>query len=262
MNQDFWMKQEKDKLLFPDIEWSRPEQKRSAGKLLIVGGTTHGFSAVVKSYSAACEAGVGEVKIAVPDGLKKSLPPDFNDSIFLPTNQSGALSKDSEVDLVSAGKWADGILLVGDSGQNSETAILYDKLLDSTDTWLTITRDTVDLLLTSAEKLVSRPNTNLVINFPQVQKLFSKVYYPKILTSSMQFISFIEAVHKFTITYPVTITVLFNDKIIVAHDGQVASQDFTDQMSLINGTLAAKTSAYILWNKKKPFEAIATSWQK
>lgn len=262
MNNDYWKKQTKETPLFPDIEWSKPEQKSQAGKLLIVGGTTHGFTAVVKSYSAALETGAGEVKVAVPDALKKTLPPDFHDSIFLPTNQSGALAKDGEKELIVASQWANGALLVGDSGQNSETAILYDKLLNSTDTWLTITRDAVELLFTSAEKLVNRPNTNLVMNFQQTQKLFSKVYYPKILTFSMQFISFIEAIHKFTITYPVTLTVLFNDKIVVSFNGEVISQDFSDQMALINGILAAKTATYLLWNQKKPLEAIATSWQK
>lgn len=261
MSNDYWQKQNKDKLLFPDIEWSKPEQKSQAGKLLIVGGTMHGFTAIVKSYSAALETGAGEVKVAVPDGLKKSLPADFHENIFLPTNQSGALSKEGETELVVAGQWANGVLLVGDSGQNSETAILYEKLLDSTGTWITVTRDAVELLFASAEKLVNRPKTNLVMNFPQVQRLFSRVYYPKILTFSMQFVSFIEAIHKFTITYPVTLTVLFNDKIIVAHDGEVISQDFSNQMSLINGTLAAKTATYLLWTPQKPLEAITSSWQ-
>jgi hypothetical protein len=171
------------------------------------------------------------------------------------------LSKSGEAELIAAGQWADGILLVGDSGQNSETAILYDKLLDATDAWATITRDAVELLYTSAEKLANRPHTNLVMNFPQVQKLFSKVYYPKILTFSMQFMSFVEAARKFTITYPVTLTVLFGSKIIVAHGGQVVSQDFSDQTALINGQLAARAAAYLLWSPKKPLPAIATSWQ-
>jgi NAD(P)H-hydrate repair Nnr-like enzyme with NAD(P)H-hydrate dehydratase domain len=258
---DYWQKQDPDAPLFPDIEWSKPEQRSQAGKLLIVGGSTHGFTAVVKSYSVAVEAGVGSVKVAVPDGLKRNLPADFGDGVFLPTNPSGALSKNGEAGLIAAGQWADGILLVGDSGQNSETAILYDKLLDATDAWATITRDAVELLYTSAEKLANRPHTNLVMNFPQVQKLFSKVYYPKILTFSMQFMSFVEAVRKFTITYPVTLTVLFGGKIIVAHGGQVVSQDFSDQTSLINGTLAAKAAAYLLWSPQKPLQAIATSWQ-
>ena len=261
MDREYWQRQNVDNPLFSDIEWSKPEQKSKAGKLLIAGGTIHGFSAVVKSYSAALEAGAGEVKVAVPDGLKKNLPPDFQNGIFLPTNHSGALSKKGEAEIISAGKWADGILLVGDSGQNSETGILYDKLLNSNETWITITRDAVELLYTSAEKLANRKNTNLVMSFPQVQKLFSKVYYPKVLTFSMQFVGFIEALHKFTITYPVTLTVLFNEKIIVAHDGEVVSQDFNNQMLLINGQLAAKTATYLLWNPKKPLQSIATSWQ-
>ena len=260
MNQSYWKKQIIEEPLFPDVDWNRPEQKTKAGKLLIVGGSTHGFSAVVKSYSAALETGVGEVKVAIPDGLKKNLPPNFSDGIFLPTNASGAFSKEGEVELIAAHQWANGILLVGDSGQNSETGILYEKLLNSTDGWITITRDAVELLYNSAENLANRPNTNLVVNFSQIQKLFSKVYYPKILTFSMQFISFIEALHKFTITYPVTLTVLFNNKIIVAHDGEVVSQNFDNQMTLISGQLAAKIATYLLWSPKKPLQAIATSW--
>jgi hypothetical protein len=261
MNLDYWQKQTSDKPLFPDIEWSKPQQKAQLGKLLIVGGTTHGFSAVVKSYSAALEAGAGQVKVALPDKLKNSLPPDFSDGVFLPTNPSGALSKDGEEQLITSAKWADGVLLVGDSGMNSETEVLFDKLLSEVDTWLTITRDSFDLLLNSAPSLVSRPQTHLLLNFPQVQKLFSAVYYPKILTSSMQFTSLVEALHKFTITYPLTLTVLFNGQIIVSHAGQIVTQNFPDQMSLINGALSARTAAYLLWNPKKPLEAIVTSWQ-
>ena len=41
--QDYWKKQEAGKLLFPDIEWNKPEQKSLAGKLLIIGGSTSGF---------------------------------------------------------------------------------------------------------------------------------------------------------------------------------------------------------------------------
>lgn len=262
MTHDFWLKQKDNEPLFKDIEWDKPEQKSIAGRLLIVGGTINGFSAVVKAHTIANETGAGEIKVAIPDILKKTLPQDFNDGIFLPTNVSGSLSKESEIELFSAADWSNGILLIGDSGQNSETAILYDKLLDSTSNWVTITRDVIDLLMNSADKLVSRKNTNLVLNFSQVQKLFSKVYYPKILTFSMQFTSFIESVHKFTITYPVTLTVLFSDKIIVANDGQVVSQEYKDMMSLVNGTLATKNATYLLWSPKKPLEAIATSWQK
>ncbi|MDR3125739.1 MAG: hypothetical protein LBU20_01555 [Candidatus Nomurabacteria bacterium] len=169
MNTDYWQQQTAQEPLFPDIEWSKPQQKAQSGKLLIVGGTTHGFSAVVKAYAAATAAGAGDVKVAVPDGLKKSLPPDFADSVFLPTNPSGALSKDAQAELLAAAQWADGVLLVGDSGMNSETGILLANLLGDTDTWTTITRDAIDLLQTSAADIVKRPQTHLLMSFPQVQ---------------------------------------------------------------------------------------------
>jgi hypothetical protein len=260
VNLDYWRQQTKLKPLFPDIEWNRPQQKSAAGKLLIVGGTTHGFAAVVKSHAASQALGVGQVKVAVPDGLKKALPPDFSDGIFLPTNPSGALAKTGQDQLATASQWADGVLLVGDSGLNSETETLFAQLLGSTTGWVTLTRDTIDLLYTAAAEIVNRPNTHLLMSFPQVQKLFSHVYYPKILTFSMQFTSLVEALHKFTITYPTTLTVLFGDKIVVAHGGQVVSQDFADQMALVSGQLAAKSAAYLIWSPKKPLEAIATAW--
>ncbi|MDR3125738.1 MAG: hypothetical protein LBU20_01550 [Candidatus Nomurabacteria bacterium] len=75
----------------------------------------------------------------------------------------------------------------------------------------------------------------------------------------MQFTSLIEALHKFTITYPTTLTVLFGAKIITAHAGQVVSSDFADQLALINGALAARAATYLLWNKTQPLAAIASA---
>jgi hypothetical protein len=259
VNLDYWKKQT-DQPLFADIEWSRPQQKSRLGKLLIVGGTAHGFAAVVKSYSASVAVGVGEVKVAVPDALKQNLPADFSQAILLPTNQSGAISLEAKDQLLAAASWADGVLLIGDSGMNSETEVLLNNLLASTSSWVTVSRDAIDLLCTEASALANRPQTNLLMNFNQTQKLFSSLYYPKILTFSMQLTNFVEALHKFTITYPLTLTVVFGGKIIVAYSGQVASQDFADQTALINGQLAAKAAAYLLWNPQKPLEAVATSW--
>jgi|GEM_PF-37101 len=302
MEYDFWQQQEPDKPLFPDIEWSKPEQKSARGKLLIVGGSAHGFAGVGNAYKVATEAGAGEIKVALPDVLEKKLPPGI-DGIFLPTSSGGGIGQKGFDDLSAAVDWADGVLLIGDCGQNSETATVFEKLLEGchpgldpgsninnasktrdqsdwilkqvqddkggglelatgTNKWLTITRDAVDLLRGMGENLANRPNVNLVISFAQVQKLFSSVYYPKILTFSMQLSNIIDALHKFTTTYPITLTVQHNDQLIVAKNGEVISQKASNPMDLINGTTAARAATYLLWNKIKSLEAIATSWQK
>ena len=262
MDQSYWRKQEAGKPLFPDIEWSKPEQQSARGNLLIIGGSSHGFASVGKAWQTAGKTGAGKVKVALPDILKKNLPADI-DGIFLPTNPSGGIGRDGLDALKASAEWADGILLVGDLGQNSETATVLRELLESisSNKWVTITRDAVDLMMGIGEDLVNRPRTNLVMSFSQTQKLFSGVYYPKILTFSMQLSSVVDAVHKFTITYPTTLTIVRDDCMMVSTGGEVVTQNDVSAMRLIDGTIATHATAYLLWSPSQPLETIATSWQ-
>lgn len=75
MKPSYWQQQTKDTPLFPDIEWSKPEQKSLAGKLLIIGGNKLGFAAVAAAYATAQTTGIGECKVALPDVLKKNHRP-------------------------------------------------------------------------------------------------------------------------------------------------------------------------------------------
>ena len=131
-NSDWWQIQTPKKPIFPDIEWSKPEQRSSRGRLLIVGGNKLGFAAVGQSYKTATECGAGEVKVVLPDGLRKTLPNTMSnmlEGVFLPTNPSGGFAKNGISDLIAAANWSNGVLLIGDSGQNSETAILYEDFI-------------------------------------------------------------------------------------------------------------------------------------
>lgn len=259
MDFSYWLKQTPTKPLFPDIEWSKPEQKNRAGKLIVIGGHAQGFIAVAESYSVALDMGVGEVRVLMPDSLKKSLPTNLAEASLLKSNPSGGFSKDAWPDFAAAASWADGILLPGDAGRNSETAILYEKLLGKTDLPITITRDAVDLLKNNYSSLVERPNTLLVLSFAQIQKLFSGVYYPKVLTFSMPLNAFVDTLHKFTITYPVTIMVLHNENLVVASNGKVSTTPWTKAMEIWRGHTATRAASYWLWNPDQIFEATTVS---
>lgn len=259
MDTSYWLKQTPAKPLFPDIQWSKPEQKARAGKLLVIGGHAQGFVAVAETYNTALKAGVGEVRALMPDSLKKNLPPNLIEATLLPSNPSGGFSKDAWPEFAAGAQWADGVLIPGDAGRNSETAVLYEKLIDKTDTPLTITRDAVDLLKNNYAKLVERPNTTLVISFAQAQKLLSGVYYPKIITFSMPLAAFVDVLHKFTMTYPVTLVVLHNENLVVAHDGRVSTTPWTNAMAIWRGNTAANAASYWLWSPTQAFEAITAS---
>ncbi len=259
MDFNYWKKQSVDTPLYPDIEWGKPENRLYAGKLSIVGGNKLGFAGVAEAYSIAKTAGIGEIRVLLPDVLRKTIPNSITDAHFGPTNPSGSLSKDAAPEIAALANWASGVLLIGDAGRSSETAILYEQFVTTYQGQLVVTRDAVDLLKNSAQALVDRPNTLLIVSFAQLQKLFQSVYYPKVLTFSMQLTNLVEALHKFTISYPVSIAVLHKDHFIIASGGNIVTTEWGNPMAIWRGSVAARAAVYWLWNPSKPLEATATS---
>lgn len=259
MDSTYWRTQTSSKPLFPDIEWSKPERRDQAGRLGIIGGNKLGFAGVAEAYGVALGSGVGSVKVLLPDVLKKTIPASITDTVFSPTTPSGSLSKEAVPDLLALGDWATGVLLAGDAGRNSETAIAYEQFILEYSGPLTLTRDAVDLIKNYPDKLVERPDTLLVLSFAQLQKLFSGVYYPKVLTFSMQLAGLVEAMHKFTITYPVALLVFHKDFLVMAHEGNATTTAWENPMAIWRGQTAARAASYWLWNKKTPLEAVTAS---
>lgn len=259
MQHEYWRKQEPGKPLFPDIEWSKPERKDLAGKLGIIGGNKLGFAGVAESYQTALKTGVGSAKVLLPDSLKRSVPASLLDVIYGPTNPSGGLSGEALPELQALGQWSSGILLAGDAAKNSETALLYENFVSQYEGQLTITRDAIDLLTHTAHELIERDNTTIVASFAQAQKLFRAVHYPKMLTFNMTLLAAIEAMHKFTITYPVAITVLHKDTLVISHQGNIVTQAWDSPMAIWRGETAAKIASYQLWTPDNKIRAIATA---
>ncbi|MDB5176551.1 MAG: hypothetical protein JWN75_219 [Candidatus Saccharibacteria bacterium] len=255
----YWQRQQPTTSLFPDIHWNKPEQRGQAGKLGIIGGNKLGFASVGEAYMVALDAGVGSVRVMLPDMLKKAVPPVITDVIFGASNPSGGLARDAAPDMQAMSQWADAVLLIGDAGRNSETAILYEDFVRGFTGQLTITRDAIDLLQNTPDLVVERPDTLVVASFAQLQKMFSKLYYPKILTFSMQLQQLVETLHKFTITYPVTIATFHQDQLVIASGGQVTTTSWDNPMSIWKGSVATHAAAYWMWNPAKPLEAATAS---
>lgn len=259
MQFDYWHKQSIDKPLYPDILWQRPEQKSLAGKLAIIGGNKLGFAAVAQAYADAQKAGVGQSRVILPEALKASIDKLALDCVYVPTNPSGGMSRDALQPLQAAAAWSDAMLAIGDMGRNSETAITLEQLLATSTKPAIITRDAVDLLRASMSQLVARENTIFVLSLAQLQKLFQAVYYPKSILFSMQLSTLVETLHKFTISYPITIVAFHQNHIVVAHDGRVSSTPWENALAIWRGSVATKAAVYALQNPTKPFEAITTS---
>ncbi|MDQ5932062.1 MAG: ADP-dependent NAD(P)H-hydrate dehydratase / NAD(P)H-hydrate epimerase [Patescibacteria group bacterium] len=259
MNHSYWQRQEPSKPLFPDIEWSKPERRDQSGALLVVGGNKLGFAGVAEAYQTALKTGVGQVKVMLPDCLKKSIPPTMIDVIFAACTPSGGLSKEALPELRAVSDWANGVLLIGDAGRNAETALAYEEFISTYKGLIIVTRDAIDLVKNNPGLLAERPDTLIIASFAQVQKLFQGVYYPKMLTFNMQLLQLVEAMHKFTTTYPCTIMTLHKDTLVIAQAGSVITQPWNNPMAIWRGTVAAEASAYALWNQTDILKAVTQS---
>ena len=256
MEHTYWLKQGAEPL-FPDILWSRPESKMGAGKLAIIGGNSHGFSAPGIAYGAAQQAGAGVTRVLLPDAVKKVVKGLLPDADFAPSTPSGSFSKQSLSELLQLANWSDCVLLAGDIGRNSETSIVLEDFVHKYTELLVVAQDAVDYFKEIPLNLMNRPNTVVVLSMSQLQKMFINTPTITPITLSMTVQQLVEALHTYTIEHPATIVTKLNDLIYVAHAGYVSTTREDDKLWRVE--TAAGISVFCMQNPDKLFEATTTS---
>jgi ADP-dependent NAD(P)H-hydrate dehydratase / NAD(P)H-hydrate epimerase len=257
MDHSYWQKQDKDKPLFEDLIWSKPQQKALSGKLLIIGGNLHAIAAPGEAFDAALKQGVGECKVAMPTSTKKffgTKPP--LEIMFVKATHSGSFSLEAYDEIKSFLGWADGVLLAGDFGHNSETTILLEKV-SATDKLRTYCGDALDNLISDTELLLQNANNALVLSMAQLQKLVVNMHYARPIKLDMSLMQLVEFLHDFSKILPSHMVIMHTDEIIVASGGQIVS---TKTSVPIKHTKIATTAAiWWLQNPSKPLQALTTA---
>lgn len=258
-DRDFWHRQVLDQPLFPDLLWSRPENRALAGKLLIVGGNAFGFAAPAEAYRIAEHTGIGVARVLLPDALKGTIGKVIEAGDFAPSTPSGSFSQKALNELLAHADWADGVLLAGDLGHNSETAILLEKLAEKYSGQLTVTRDAADYFTSTPQGLVRRPDTTLAISFAQLQKLAMSARFTLPFTFGMDILHLVDALHEFTTLYPLHLIVKHLQQVFVASQGQVSSTRLREDMEIWRTPVAARASVWWLQNPSQSFAALTTA---
>lgn len=259
MEQAYWHRQKPNEPLYPALSWSRPQNRQSAGKLLIVGGNLHSFAAVGESYGVAVKAGVGTIRIMLPDALQKTIGKFFDAGEFAPSTPSGSFSQKAVAPILDAALWADAILVAGDLGRNAETAILLETLLRKTTIQVTITQDAVDYITSTPTIGQTRPNTTLALSLSQLQRLAIATKHTEAITYSMDMLRLAEWLHNFTAKYPFSIITEHNEMMLVAVNGEISTTKTAENTPIWRVQTAARASVWWLQNPSKPFEAITTA---
>lgn len=258
MQNKYWHKQGSEPL-FPDLVWSRPENRAHAGKLLIVGGNLYSFAAAANAYQEAGKAGVGTARVLLPDKLQKTVGRVFEAGEYVPSTPSGSFAQNALTELLATSQWADGVLLAGDFGRNSETAILLEKFTEKYSGQLTITHDAADYFIPNPAAVLNRADTLFVISFAQLQKLAVNAKFPTAFTFDMDFLRLVDALHEFTSHHAVFIVTKHLDTLFVAVNGQVSTTKLGKDRPIWRVKTAAHASVWWLQNPSKPFEALTTA---
>ena len=248
---DYWVKQT-DGPLFPELEWSRPENRALAGKLLIVGGTGYEFKAPANAYGDALEAGVGVAKVLLPSSMQKVVHDIFPEAEFAPSTPSGSFARESLAQLLDMAAWADGVLLPGNLGKNSETSVLLETFLGKYQGQVVLAGDAADIDFTH---LTGRQNTLLVLAFDQLRALGTSAKFSQAFTRGGGLVKLVDNLHVFTTENPLNIIVEYEDSLVVATGGHVSSTPTKIALE----TAAANASVWWLQNPAQTFKALTTS---
>ena len=260
---EYWQKQGKTPL-FPEVDSWPPEQKRFAGKLLLIGGNKGSFFAVANAMQMAVKRGVGEVRVVMPKSLKGKVP-SMPEIIFAEAEVSGAFGKSALSEILLQAAWADAVVVVGELGRNAETSVMMAEFLKICDKPIYLMRDAVDAAAADVMNWsLNETPVTLLATVPQLQKLLRTMYYPKMITLSMPTNQLVETLHKFTLSFEMTVMTYHNEQIIMAQNGEVITASMHDTgftpINLWDGKAVVDTAILKLWNPAQDtLKCMATS---
>ncbi len=253
-----WQRQTKDKILFPELMWARPQHNEQAGKLLIIGGSQQNFSTIAETYNEATKAGIGSTRVLLPQALQKVIGSFFPEAIFAPSTASGSFSSSSVAEFIAEASWADAVLLAGNLGNNSETAIAVESFVNKFTGPLLISGDCLELLHSATKALITRRSTTVVVELPQLQRLLTSANYKTAMTSSLDFMRVVNILGDFTKQHSINIVTEYAANIVVAVSGKVSTTKIDGPLPNTTA-LAAYTAVWLIQNPNKTFEALTAA---
>lgn len=251
MENTSWLRQSRDKPAFPDVLWSRPENRRHTGKLMIAGGHAQSFSAPSKALLAASKAGAGTVRVLLPNSLQKTVGKAFPEAEFAASTPIGSFSRQALEPFLDLASWSDAVLLAGDFGKNSETAILLDDFIGRYTGGLSLYGDSIDYFISSPNKLNERESTVVIATFSQLQKLAAPY---AVLRQTADLAQIINVLSDWSSLIKLEVITEHSGQIIVSCAGRVSTTP-----GAFDSDLAAYASVWRLQQPEKPFEALTTA---
>lgn len=247
-----------------NLLWNLPEQP--FGSILNIGGnSTSCLSTIKNSEFLLSNFQLNSLTTLLPLTLKSKLP-KIDHFAFAPATASGSFANSQELlDFFSSSSTTstDLVLFSGEFSKNQTTIDVVTDVLNQQTKPTIVARDTIDLISEHPKSILENPNLILIASLAQLQKLFRAVYYPKLLLLSQPLLAISETLHKFTLSYQITLLTYCDQQIILASQGKVYTLPIENTpfkpFSLFTSTLPATISALNLYNPNQAVLATASA---
>ncbi len=246
-----WQKQSNSRPLFPNVLWNQPINKKTSGRLLIIGGHATQFSYTQSVYTESIEAGIGKVMVALPKSLRKLLG-SLEDCHFLSETPSGSLADQSLDELINLAQTTDAALLAGELSNNSETVKLLGRFIESYDKPIIVDNEVLNTFHKTPKTL---PSDGLYVSTVSTASSLAKSYKIPIDIKVANVKKTSQLLNQLSQVLEVNFMVYDQDNIYV-QSGE--KQSVTDRHVASSSKIAAYASVFFLQHKDK-YEALTTA---
>ncbi len=242
---------------FESIAWSRPENKRQASKVVILGGSKDHFADTSGYYQELKDITGIKLSLILPDYLSKLVGTKDPNIIFVEGHKTGGyFIRESSNQIIQIINGADTCLMSGEIGRSSETQQFIEHVVDSCKSQTVITESALNCFAENyLENLLLKEGVAICIDTPALTRLGKNIKFEKAFISNLGFAQKIDYLEMITKKYSATLVISDNDTIWCAKSGEV----FYSKSPKETSKLISDITKWLSWNNKDPLRTILST---
>jgi NAD(P)H-hydrate repair Nnr-like enzyme with NAD(P)H-hydrate dehydratase domain len=241
---------------FPETLYNRPITRMGGGRLLIVGGHASEFSLPTTVHQFAVAAGIGQATAILPDTLAKILG-GAPGTTFAPSTTSGSLAKEALGRILELSEEADAVAIGASLSNNSNTAMLAERLVQEIQRPLIIFDDGLIALRQNITSVTDNPQALVILTIAEVFKLCSALSIGINIRPHAGLINKLEIIQDLAAASACSYAV-YGTEIIIAAGADLIVTPTNYHLSLTPAIFYGTLATFWLQNSRNPTAGLAT----
>ncbi len=233
--------------LYPKVLYNRPITRAGAGRLLVVGGHSGEFSVPTAIHQLAIAAGIGECNVVLPENLAKLLG-GAPGTHFVAASTSGSIGREALGRILELSEEADAVALGASLSNNSNTAMLVEKLSTEIERPVIIFDDALVALQHNITTATDNPQALIIATMAEVFKLCSQLRIPIQIHPNAGLVNKLEIIRDLAAASRCSY-VIFGTEIVVAADGELVVTPINYRLSLVPSVFYAVLGSFWVQNR-------------